>query len=327
MAGLLRARGLSPWLSDCTRFSSRGNRAGCRGTSGGTRRGRITEFEFVNAWAFAFSRRWAGYLALAILFAIVCSLLAAWQFTRRSEAMQEITRIDKNYSSAPAPIDSVLGSLGAFHESQKWIPVSATGTYLVDETILVRNRPYSGQSGFDVLVPLLRSDGTVFIVDRGWVKPGNTSDSPDNIPQAPAGIVTVISRLKASEPAIAGRSAPKGQVATIELPLIAGMLSQRIFTGAYGVLAAETPAPAEAPPLPAAKPERDEGPHLSYALQWYVFAIFGFLGFGYALRQEYRLVNISDPAEQLGAKDRKTKESLRSPSDSEIEDAIIDRRW
>jgi cytochrome oxidase assembly protein ShyY1 len=176
------------------------------------------------------------------------------------------------------------------------------------------------------LVPLRRADGTVFIVDRGWVKPGNTGDSPDYIPQAPAGIVTVISRLKASEPALAGRSAPTGQVATIELPLIAEMLGQPIFTGAYGVLVSETPAPAEAPPLPATKPERDEGPHLSYALQWYVFAIFGFLGFGYALRQEYRLVNIDDPAEQLRAKDRKTKESLRSPTDSEIEEAIIEQQ-
>ena len=280
----------------------------------------------MNGWAFAFSRRWAGYLALAILFAIVCSLLGAWQLNRRAEASLEIKRIDENYSSEPTPIDSVLGNLGAFDVSQKWIPVSVTGTYLVDKTILVRNRPHSGQPGFDVLVPLRRADGTVFIVDRGWVKPGNTGDSPDYIPQAPAGIVTVISRLKASEPALAGRSAPTGQVATIELPLIAEMLGQPIFTGAYGVLVSETPAPAEAPPLPATKPERDEGPHLSYALQWYVFAIFGFLGFGYALRQEYRLVNIDDPAEQLRAKDRKTKESLRSPTDSEIEDAIIEQQ-
>jgi len=279
----------------------------------------------VKGWGFAFSRRWAGYLALAVIFAIACSFLAAWQLNRRAEARLEINRIDKNFSSTPAPIDSVLGSLGAFDVSQRWIPVSVTGTYLVDETILVRNRPYSGQSGFDVLVPLLRADGTVFIVDRGWVQPGNTSDSPDYIPHPPPGVITVVARLKASEPAIAGRSAPNGQVATIELPSISAMLSQPMFTGAYGVLVSETPRPTEEPPLPAVKPERDEGPHLSYALQWYLFAIFGFLGFAYALRQEYRLVNIDDPAEQLRAKGRKTKESLRTPSDSEIEDAIIEQ--
>ena len=33
-------------------------------------------------WKFAFSRRWAGYLALTILFAIVCSGLGMWQLAR-----------------------------------------------------------------------------------------------------------------------------------------------------------------------------------------------------------------------------------------------------
>jgi len=277
----------------------------------------------VSGWAFAFSRRWAGYFALAVLFAIVCSLLGAWQLNRRAEAWLEIDRIDNNYSSAPVPIDDVLGSLSAFDVSQKWIPVLVTGTYLSDETILVRNRPYSGTPGFEVLVPLLREDGTVFIVDRGWVNPGNAQDAPDFVPEAPKGVVTVEARLKASEPSLPGRSAPAGQVATIELPLIAGKMSQPIFTGAYGLLVSETPSVAVRP-LPAEKPARDEGPHLSYALQWYVFAIFGFLGFAYAVRQEYRLVNIDDPDEQARAKRREKKVSLRPRTDSEIEDAIVD---
>jgi cytochrome oxidase assembly protein ShyY1 len=279
----------------------------------------------VRGWAFAFSRRWAGYFALAVIFAIVCSLLGAWQLNRRAEAWLEIDRIDNNYSSAPVPIDTVLGNLTTFETSQKWTPVLVTGTYLSDETILVRNRPYNGRPGFEVLVPLLQSDGTVFIVNRGWVNPGNAQDEPDFIPAAPEGVVTIEARLKASEPALPGRSAPSGQVATIELPLIAERLSYPLYTGAYGVLVAEDPA-TEIRPLPAAQPTRDEGPHLSYALQWYVFAIFGFLGFAYAVRQEYRLVNIDDPDEQDRAKLREKKEMLRPPSDSEIEDAIIDAK-
>jgi cytochrome oxidase assembly protein ShyY1 len=252
-------------------------------------------------------------------------LLGAWQLNRRAEAWLEIDRIDSNYSSAAVPVDDALSTLTAFSADQKWLPVSVTGTYLADETILVRNRPYNGRPGFEVLVPLLRPDGTVFIVNRGWVSPGNAQDAPDLIPEAPEGIVTVEARLKASEPALPGRSAPSGQVATIELPLVATMLDYPVFSGAYGLLVTETPA-ASSRPLPAVKPARDEGPHLSYALQWYVFAIFGFLGFGYALRQEYRLVNIDDPDEQDRAQNRKIKESRRPPTDSDIEDALIDAR-
>src|SRR6218665_1159512 len=37
-------------------------------------------------WRFLISRRWAGYLSLTIVFAVVCSLLGLWQFARRAEA-------------------------------------------------------------------------------------------------------------------------------------------------------------------------------------------------------------------------------------------------
>ena len=72
------------------------------------------------------------------------------------------------------------------------------------------------------------------------------------------------------------------------------------------------------------KPARDEGPHLSYALQWFVFAIMGFFGLGYALRQEYRMVNADDPEERERARIRKKKDDERARTDAEIEDALLD---
>lgn len=290
---------------------------------GGSRSGRTGDRFVVNGWAFAFSRRWAGYLAMATAFAIVCCLLGVWQLNRRAEAWQEIDRIDNNYSSAAVPLDDVLQSLEAFDNSEKWTPVLATGVYLRDEQILVRNRPYNGRPGFTVLTPLLMSNGSVFIVDRGWVPPGDAKDTPDFIPEAPAGTVSVEARLKAAEPSIPGRSAPAGQVATVELTIVAEMLDRPTYTGAYGLLVSEDPS-AEQRPAEAKKPARDEGPHLSYALQWFVFAIFGFLGFGYAMRQEYRAVNVDDPDEQQRAKAREVKQSAKRPSDSDIEDSILD---
>jgi hypothetical protein len=85
----------------------------------------------------------------------------------------------------------------------------------------------------------------------------------------------------------------------------------------------EDPAPAERP-LAAAKPVRDEGPHLSYAFQWLVFALFGFFGLGYGLRQEYRRVNEEDPDEIERAEARRVKDSTRARTDAEIEDELID---
>ncbi|WP_213814774.1 SURF1 family protein [Glaciihabitans sp. dw_435] len=281
----------------------------------------------MNGWRFALQRRWFGYLGAAIIFAIACILLSMWQVGRRDEAVDAINLINRNYDSQTQPIDDVLKTPTAFSPSQTWKPVLVTGTYLVDRQLLVRNRPYNGDAGFEILTPLQRADGSIFIVDRGWVVGGAEQDLPDTVPTPPSGTVSVVVHLKPGEPNLPGRSAPAGQVATINLPTVAGKLDATTYTGAYGLLITETPAAAGQMPSPAVKPELDEGPHLSYAIQWVVFAVFGFFGLGYALRTEYRIRNADDPEERERARerDRKAREkSERAPSDSEVEDAMIE---
>jgi cytochrome oxidase assembly protein ShyY1 len=277
----------------------------------------------VTGWRFAFSRRWVGYLALTVVFAIVCVSLGVWQLARRAEARAEIDRVESNWDSAPVPIDDVLPTLDAFANDDKWMPVELTGHYLLDEQLLARNRPLNDTTGFEVLVPFELADGTIFIVDRGWVPTGNDQDAPDAVPPPPTGEVTVVARLKAGEPTVFGRSAPDGQVATINLPEIAALLDAPTYTGAYGLLVSEDPSVAR--PVAAAKPYPDEGPHLSYAFQWFVFALLGFVGFGFALRQEYRAVNADAPEEQARAAARAEKAATRQRSDAEIEDELLER--
>jgi len=277
----------------------------------------------VSAWSFAISKRWFGYLALVVVFAIVCCLLGWWQLNRRAEAWQEIDRVDNNYAAEPLPIADVLPKLTSFSPDQKWKPVTVSGTYLVDEQVLVRNRPFNGQPGFDVIVPLQQDDGSVFIVDRGWVATGDEQDSPDSVPAAPTGEVIVTARIKAGEPTLPGRSAPEGQVATIQLDDLAKLTGAPTYTGAYGLMVTESPG-TEVRPAASPKPVRDEGPHLSYALQWFVFALLAFIGLGWALRQEYRVVNADDPEERERAEARRKKDAARTRSDAEIEDALIE---
>jgi cytochrome oxidase assembly protein ShyY1 len=277
----------------------------------------------VTGWRFAFTRRWAGYLALTVVFAIVCVSLGFWQLARRAEARAEIDRVETNWGSDPVPIGEVLPDLESFDADDKWMPVELTGHYLVDEQLLARNRPLDGTTGFEVLVPFELADGSVFIVDRGWVPTGNDQDGPDAVPPPPTGEVTVVARLKAGEPTVLGRSAPEGQVATINLPEIADLLGTSTYTGAYGLLVSEDP-PVDRPTA-ALKPEPDEGPHLSYAFQWFVFALLGFVGLGFALRQEYRAVNADTPQERDRAAARAARAARRERSDAEIEDELLGR--
>lgn len=273
-------------------------------------------------WRFAVSGRWLGYLAVAVVFATVCVLLSNWQVSRLEEKRLENSRVLENYERDPVPIAQVLDGLSDWRDADEWTPVSMTGSYLEAEQVLVRNRPRNGQPGFEVLTPLRLTDGSVFVVNRGWLPTGNAQDLPDAIPAPPTGTVTVTARLKPGEPSLPGRGAPDGQIATIELAQFADRLDAPVYIGAYGLMESEVPAPAERP-LAASKPDLGEGSHLSYALQWIVFGLLGFAFLGYAIREEYRHLNAEDPAERERAADRERKRRAKR-SDSDVEDEILD---
>lgn len=273
-------------------------------------------------WRFAFSRRWFGYLALALVFAAVCVGLSKWQIDRTNETRAANDLITHNYHNTPRPITDVLPSLTAFSANQEWTTVRITGKYLPDAQLLVRNRPLNGQPGFEVLNPMLLEDGSVFVVDRGYLPTGNDQDRPDSIPEPRSGTVTTVVRLKAGEPNLAGRTGSRGELATIHLVDVAALVDKPTYTGAYGLMVTETPAAASRPTaLP--KPELDEGLHISYAIQWVIFAIIAFFGLGYAIRQEYRLRNAEDPDEQERADERERRRLAKPLSDAEIEDEIL----
>ena len=90
-----------------------------------------------------------------------------------------------------------------------------------------------------------------------------------------------------------------------------------LLYGAYGLLASEDPAPADRP-APALRPEADEGPHLSYALQWIAFGILAFVALFWAFRRERRIAALS-AGEQAAARAPK-----RRSEDSDYEDAAVD---
>lgn len=269
--------------------------------------------------ALARTRRWLGWLAFTTLFAVVCVFLAQWQWARRVEVVAQMRVVAQNWDAAPVALSEVLERNGTLNPAREWTPVTVEGQYALDEQVLVRNRPFNARPGFEVLTPLMLDNGDVFIVNRGWLPVGSAQDSPDIVPRPPEGRVEVIARVKPGEPTIAGRGAPEGQIATIHLPDLAERIhSGSVITGAYGLLDSEDPVAPEQRPLPAPRPVNDEGPHLSYTFQWYLFALLGFVGFGWALRHEFRSVRAAETGVELPRS--------RRGIDAEEEDAILDAR-
>ncbi|HKU10595.1 MAG TPA: SURF1 family protein [Sinomonas sp.] len=298
-------------------------------------------------YRFLFSRRWLTYLGLAILFAVACVLLSRWQMSRLAETQAVIDLVNRNYDAAPAPFHDASPQFEHLASDHEWEQVSLHGSYQPADTRVVRNRPLNGQPGYEVVVPFKLDSGQTVIVDRGWLPIGNQEQGrPDSVPAPPSGEVSVVVRLRPSEPTL-DRGAPSGQLASIDLPTYAGQLKYPVLTGSYGLMASETPAAATTPTaLP--KPQPDDGTHLSYALQWLAFGVLMFIGFGYAARQHARNRAIDAAAEAAEAAEaargrgedhteaeraadhaaaraaRFVPKKRRKPTAEEEEDAILD---
>ncbi len=264
-------------------------------------------------------RRWSAYLALTVVFALTCGLLSWWQWARRAETAAENQRVERNYDADPRPIDELLPRLDAWDDEDEWTRVELLGEYLVDEQLLVRNRVLGGSPGFEQLVPFRLVSGAVIVLDRGWLPLGNGEHSlPEAIPDPPEGEVAVIARLRGAEPELPGRTAPEGQIPSIDVATILDRLGAEGYTAAYALVASEDPA-VEPMPAQRPRPEEDEGMHISYALQWIAFGVLAFVGLVWAYRREKRIAAL--PEEE--------REAARAPKrrhdDADAEDAILDR--
>jgi len=267
------------------------------------------------------SSRWIGGFLLAVLLALACVGLGSWQWDRREQIRAHNAPVLANYDTDPRPVAEVPGATSdeRLPTALQWTPVVLRGSYLPQDTVLVRNRTLEGRPGYHVLVPLALDDGRTLLVDRGWLPTGATGAGPDSVPAPPPGEVEVVARLRPPEPDL-GRDAPPGQVQTIDLPHIAGMMpGQDLVTGVYGVRAAESPA-ADPSPVALPRPIVDEGPHLSYSLQWFVFALGVFVGYGVIARRTAHDLR----AAESGAPLPQRPSRRRRPSAEDEEDAELD---
>jgi cytochrome oxidase assembly protein ShyY1 len=165
--------------------------------------------------------------------------------------------------------------------------VSIAGTYLADQQVLVVNRSQGGEPGRNAVAILRLDDGRALLVNRGFVP------SLQPVPPPPAGRVELIGRLKTSEQRRLGQasdSATPGSTLTevrrIDLATLAPQVGLPLVPMYLEVLSSQPTEPS--PPYPIASPALTEGPHLSYAVQWFVFSASALVGWVFAVRHSVR---------------------------------------
>lgn len=237
-------------------------------------------------------KRWIVWLLLVTVFSVACFFLSQWQFNRRAEAVAKINSVAANFDQAPVPL-SELASLDSFSSKFEWRPVSLTGKFISDKAVLVRNRPYNGAPGFLQVIPFELSSGEIIAVETGWLPTASDNNAPQNIPTPGQDDQQIIGRVRPAEPTL-NRDAPIGQIATINIDALIEKvnLTAPTYRSVYVRLAdsyTDAPLPKVLP-----KPELTEGNHLSYALQWILFALMAFGALWWAIKQESEAKKIAN---------------------------------
>lgn len=274
-------------------------------------------FVSVNPW-FLFEdrasqlKRWVNWISLVLVFAVACSFLASWQFSRRESRLEQISLVKENFDKPPVDLSEVIANANFDLPANTWRKVKISGHYLPETQLLVRNRPNSGNAGFEQLVAFQTVQGTCIFVSRGWLPTGEHQDSPDSIPTPSEAPSEIVGYLLAAEPLLS-RGAPSGQIASIN-PTLANKqthLSQ-IITNGYLRLYKETPtASKELIRMP--DPVTEEGNNLSYAIQWIIFAVMACAALVWRIRRDMR-----DETARI-----KSKRKSRADLDAEAEDSTI----
>ncbi|MFJ6042859.1 SURF1 family cytochrome oxidase biogenesis protein [Brachybacterium paraconglomeratum] len=243
-------------------------------------------------------------LVVVLLLAAVCVSLGLWQYGRFEDKRDRAAVIEENYDASAVSLAEAMPDPAApLPDAQVWTPVEMQGSYCTDPgcVLYVRNRQLGGEVGFWQLVPFSGEDGTTLMIVRGWVPEDADASSPADPAPVPEGTLTVTARLRTAEPVL-DRVPPEGQAHSVNPTQIASQLgldTDAAVIGAFGELAQEEPAADRPQPLPA--PETGLGPHLSYAFQWWIFALFFPGALIFRLRRQFQDLAAEEAEAAAGA--------------------------
>lgn len=221
---------------------------------------------------------------LVVALAVAFVHLGRWQLSRLDQRRDTNATVAEHERAPILPFDEAFGH--EITDADQWRRVEVRGTYDADHQVVVRYRSHAGATGWEVVTPLDLADGRTVLVDRGFVERPPTEDFPRVAPAPPAGEVTVVGYVRRDERGGANAVTPDaGAVRLIDSAAIGAWLGRDLIDGYIGLISSDPPQQGftvVGPPAP------DEGPHLSYALQWFAFAGIAGLGLVVFIRNDVR---------------------------------------
>lgn len=209
--------------------------------------------------------RWLAAHVVVLAVVVVCASLGFWQLRRLEERRALNSRIEARGSLPAEPIPRPDATRPG---ELLYRPVEVRGVYDTDREVLVAGRSLGGRPGHHVLTPLVTEEGWGVVVERGWV-PFELDRPPVAGAAPPDGVVRVVGVVLRSEDA--GTDGPAGGVLRRpDVAAIAGGLDYPVHPD-YVRLQHQDPPQEGGFPVAVGPPETTEGPHLGYAVQWFLF--------------------------------------------------------
>lgn len=230
-------------------------------------------------------RRWLALLALVVVVVAAFVNLGRWQLDRLDQRRDTNATVVAHERAAVRPYEEVF--VRPIAEADQWQRVSVTGTYDPAGQLVVRYRSNAGRTGWEVVAPLRASDGRIVLIDRGFKQRQPGTDFPAAEAAPPAGRVTVVGYVRRNEQGAAIATRPtSGSIRLINSAAIGEGLGLDLVDGYIAALDTTPADPGSFTPI--APPALDEGPHLSYALQWFTFSLIAIGGLYVFIRNDIR---------------------------------------
>lgn len=234
-----------------------------------------------------FSRKWIIPTIVMILGMILLVRLGFWQLDRLQQKRAYNTLLAERWRQEPYDLNA--SALPADLTPLEYRRVGAMGKFDYANQILITNQTYNDTAGAIVVTPYVLDGKRAVLVARGWIP--YSSMAADQWPsfQEPEG-EKVIGLVRKSQRLPNGSAptpppGPQQEWYWIDVPSIQRQMPYQLEAAYIEQLPEENRLPDKLP-IREDPVALDEGNHLSYAIQWFTFAIV--LGFGYIMLVRYR---------------------------------------
>lgn len=225
------------------------------------------------------------FTLFALAVSLGCTRLGFWQLERLRERRQANALVLARLGEAPVPLENL-----PHNSTVRFRRVTTSGTYDFANEFVQTTRTRNGAPGVHVITPLRRSGtDTAVLVNRGWAYTPDgmkvdlsvfREDSSALIDGFVEEFSTAAGPVSTPSVERAVRRLDRDSIAArLPYPIANVVLVQQKDSGEFVAVERGTPVRVEPPRL-------DEGPHRSYAIQWFGFALVGIAGSAIVLQRD-----------------------------------------